>query len=186
MLIVIILGFYRYQNYFFEFLGSGTYSIDLVANTLYTASTYSQIDFNNSLHALISVVWRFVFSLIFVLVISNSIRYSDNQCQNVVNRRILSFMMVILIISLGMIFILGNNGLRYIGIINLIGCILLENNKVDFCGFLRWRISLKSLILLIGNLGCCVLYLYDMSWGTGSLKSFIWSSITGYISRFLS
>lgn len=182
-LLAILFGFYRYQNYFYEFLGTGAYSSDLVENTLYSASTYSQSDFNDSFHALVSIVWRFGYSLILIFVASKSIRYSDNQQQKNVNKKTLDFTIMMLILSFGLLLILGNNGLRYIGIINLLCCVLLANNKFYFFGDFLWQINLKSLVLLMGGLGCCALYLYDMSWGTGLLKSFMLSSITGYISR---
>ena len=38
-----------------------------------------------------------------------------------------------------------------------------------------------KLSLLISSLGCFALYLYDMSWGTGSFRSYVLSVLTGYL-----
>lgn len=179
--IILLIVFYQYQSTFYAFLGST--SNDFVQNTVYTSSTYSQLDFNNSFHALVSTAWRILYSIIFVFIVSRSLLENDDPIYPIINKKIFKFAIILIVISIGLMFVLGNNGLRYMGVVNLLCCILLEYNRFCFWGRKSWNIKVKSTALFMGSLGCYALYLYDMSWGTGSLTSFLQSLVMGYMSR---
>lgn len=175
LLILLCIVYYQYQNIFYAaMLSSGNSS-----GAVYTASSYSQESFNNSMHAMFSLVWRDMFALIVVTALHHCIKDKVDT----INHRAYSFTIGMFILSIALTIILGNNGLRYIGMVVLLSCILLEYNGFSFFDKRRGNLTLRGFVLIIGSLGCFALYLYDMSWGTGSLSSFFQSSITGYLSR---
>ena len=102
-----------------------------------------------------------------------------------INDKIINFSVLISIISFGLMFIIGNNGLRYLGIANLLCCICLETESSSQREREQKLPTVSKIFLLVGYLGCCALYLYDMAWGSGSIKSLVLSAITGYLSRSL-
>lgn len=84
--------------------------------------------------------------------------------------------------------IIGNNGLRYLGAVDILCCLSLMDvlaiNDISMW-FKNGKLGLWKLILLIGAVMQGSLYLYDMSWGTASLSSFFSSSLLGYLSKIL-
>lgn len=185
LIIFLFLGIYKYQESIFFLIGDSHSNGGLISNSLYTASTYSQNDFNNSFHAIVSMVCRFGFSTILTFIVKKRNSYLKRIGKYDIANKILDFSMMILIISLGMIFIIGNNGLRYIGIVNLLCYIILESESNNYKEKDQRLTRFSKTFLLIGNMGCFALYLYDMGWGSGSLKSFALSVTTGYLSRSL-
>lgn len=131
------------------------------------------------------MVWRLGFSIILTYIVKRRTSYLKHFGKYNIDNKILNFSMIILIISMGMIFIIGNNGLRYIGIVNLLGYITLESKRHNYRDENQKITRCSKAFLLIGNMGCLALYLYDMGWGSGSLKSFVLSALTGYLSRIL-
>lgn len=185
LIIFLFLGLYKYQESILFLIGESHSSGGLISNSLYTASAYSQSDFNNSFHAIVSMVWRLGFSIILTYIVKRRTSYLKHFGKYNIDNKILNFSMIILIISMGMIFIIGNNGLRYIGIVNLLGYITLESKRHNYRDENQKITRCSKAFLLIGNMGCLALYLYDMGWGSGSLKSFVLSALTGYLSRIL-
>lgn len=184
-LLLVFIGFYEYQGKIILLIGDDFSSSGIISNSFYTASVYSQSNFNNSFHAVVSMVWRLGFSvLLFVLAEKENLHLKKTNIDNI-NSKILNFSLLILLISFGLVVIIGNNSLRYIGVVNLLCCLVLEKNSNNYRMEERKFTILPKLSLLIGSLGCFALYLYDMSWGTGSLESFGLSVLTGYLSRSL-
>lgn len=181
----IFLGLYKYQEAILIFMGSDYSGGGIVSNSLYTASVYSQSDFNDSFHAVVTLMWRFGSSIILTYIVKKEnlrLRRSDMKS---INDKIINFSVLISIISFGLMFIIGNNGLRYLGIANLLCCICLETESSSQREREQKLPTVSKIFLLVGYLGCCALYLYDMAWGSGSIKSLVLSAITGYLSRSL-
>ena len=181
----VFLGLYKYQGAILLLMGSDYSSGGIVSNSLYTASVYSQSDFNDSFHAVVTLMWRFGLSIILTYIVKKEnlrLRCSDRKS---INDKIINFSVLISIISFGLVFIIGNNGLRYLGIANLLCCICLEAESSSQREREQKLPTVSKISLLVGNLGCCALYLYDMAWGSASIKSLALSAITGYLSRSL-
>lgn len=181
-LLLAFMGCYEYQKQIILLIGNSYSGSGIISNSFYSASIYSQSDFNNSFHAVVSMVWRFGFSiLLVVLAKKKSLHLKEVD----INNEILNISLLILLISFGLLFIIGNNGLRYIGVVNLLSCIILEEKGINNGKNKQKLMIIPKLSLLISSLGCFALYLYDMSWGTGSLESYVLSVLTGYLSRSL-
>lgn len=185
LIVFLFFGLYKYQESILFFVGDNSARSGLISNSLYSASTYSQSDFNNSVHAIVTMVWRFGLAIILTIITKRRSLYLKCSVKDGTYNKALAFSMMILIISLGLTFIIGNNGLRYIGIVNLLCYIILERECDNHREKEQECITLSKLLLLIGNIGCSALYLYDMGWGSGSLKSLVLSTLTGYLSRSL-
>lgn len=175
LLILLCIIYYQYQDAFY----AAMLSSENAGGAVYTASVYSQGDFNDGVHSIVTLVWRNIFALTCIMVLHRCIKKK----MDIVNHRAYEFILVMFILSIGLTIILGNNGLRYVGMVVLLSCILLEYNGFSFFDKKRDNLTLSGFALMIGSFGCYALYLYDMNWGTGSLASFFLSAITGYISR---
>lgn len=184
-LVFVFLGLYKYQEAILLLMGRDYSGGGVVSNSLYTASVYSQSDFNNSFHAVVTLMWRFGLSIILTYIVKKENLRLGCSDRNSINDKIISFSVLILIFSFGLVFIIGNNGLRYLGIVNLLCCICLEAESSSHREREQKLATVSKISLLVGNLGCCALYLYDMAWGSASIKSLALSAITGYLSRSL-
>ena len=172
-----------FQGYMTFFMGGGFLS-GLFENIMYSANVYQETDFNNSFHAMVSLSW-------YLLIAGCTLRYTYKVLKRMnVNRKNIEYEMfnyscALFIVILGLLSIIGNNALRYLGVVNMICCmLLLRSDSFIFardCG----KILILPQICFWGTLGSGILYLYDMSWGTASLNSLLLSSLFGYCSRWL-
>ena len=185
IIVLLLLAFNNFQAYLTFFSGGSIFS-DLMGSTMYSAAAYQEGGFNDSFHALASMALRWGYSALLLFTIWYSfIREQKNIHIEDANLQLFSYMLIIFIVATAFLFIIGNNGLRYLGAIDILACLLLFrilsiDNKSMW--FRKGKLGLSQAILLSGAMMQLSLYLYDMSWGTASLKSFFISLITGYFS----
>lgn len=184
-LVLFFMGLYKYKDYMILLMGDSSSTNGLISNSIYTASSYSQVSFSLSFHSIVTTFWRLFYSFLLIIITKKIFDTSQNFKQGPIKAKVLNFPIALLLLSFGLMFIFGNTGLRFIGIVTLLCSIIMESQRKNFRENNRNIVMFSKVLLIVGNLGCCALYLYDMGWGTGSLKSFILSIFTGYLSRSL-
>lgn len=179
-----MLTFNNYSSYINVISGGTSFFNDLAQNTLSSAAKYNEGDFNDSFHAIVTLLWRFGFAFLIISVTKHY--YKNLQVKkSLIERKLIAYSISICIFSIALTILIGNNGLRYIGIVNLLSCFILINMGKEFLWSGKNSIKVKHFFLVVASVGNLALYLYDMSWGTASLNSFFVSMLTGYFSRSL-
>lgn len=188
-IIFIVAGltiFSDYENYLYLLASSGMDSTGALSNTMYSASVYQSMDFNNSVHAITDLVWR-LFCAGFLLYLSRKlILFSgDNSSDGKVTweYKLYHLSLFIYILSITFVPLIGNNGMRFINVVYLLCLLILMNDKFRFWGAKKESFPLSSALLIIICVGNVMFFAYNMNWGSGSLKSFAISSLLGYSSR---
>lgn len=184
-----MIAFNDFQSYLSFFYGGTTVFSNLLGNTMYSAAAYSEEGFNDSFHALVSLVLRWGFSGFLLLIIRRGLDQQGKiNNQETESYQLLNFALLLFVVASTLLVIIGNNGLRYLGAVDILCCLSLMDvlaiNNISMW-FKNGKLGLWQLSLLIGAVMQGSLYLYDMSWGTASLSSFFSSSLLGYFSKIL-
>lgn len=187
--VLCMIAFNDFQSYLSFFYGGTTVFSNLLGNTMYSAAAYSEEGFNDSFHALVSLVLRWGFSGFLLLIIRRGLDQQGKiNNQETESYQLLNFALLLFVVASTLLVIIGNNGLRYLGAVDILCCLSLMDvlaiNNISMW-FKNGKLGLWQLSLLIGAVMQGSLYLYDMSWGTASLSSFFSSSLLGYFSKIL-
>ena len=187
--VLCMIVFDNFQSYLSFFSGGTTVFSDLLGNTMYSAAAYSEAGFNDSFHALVSLVLRWGYSGFLLIIIRRGFNRQEKiKSQEKASYQLLNLALVIFVVASTLLVIIGNNGLRYLGAVDILCCLSLMDilgiNNISMW-FKNGKLGLWKLFLLMGAVMQGSLYLYDMSWGTASLPSFFISSLLGYWSKIL-
>lgn len=185
----IILGFvlFSFNNYgyYLSVLSQKNFLLsDLAADTMYSAASYQSVTSNNSLHSWVTRIIMIILSIALLYRTANLT--VTNETYNHNSRSIselwnLSF--VVFVVGVFLMLIIGSNGSRFFIFSDFICVVFLIDSGIEPCKPLKYRIC--NFVIFICAISNVALFLYDMNWGTGSLSSFIRSSLFGYLSRWL-
>lgn len=156
---------------------------------MYSAAAYQEESFNDSFHALVSLALRWGYSGFLLIIIRRGFNRQEKiKSQEKASYQLLNLALFIFVVASTLLVIIGNNGLRYLGAVDILCCLSLMDilgiNNISMW-FKNGKLGLWKLFLLMGAVMQGSLYLYDMSWGTASLPSFFISSLLGYWSKIL-
>lgn len=187
--VLCMIAFNNFQSYLSFFSGGTTVFSDLLGNTMYSAAAYQEESFNDSFHALVSLALRWGYSGFLLIIIRRGFNRQEKiKSQEKASYQLLNLALVIFVVASTLLVIIGNNGLRYLGAVDILCCLSLMDilgiNNISMW-FKNGKLGLWKLFLLMGAVMQGSLYLYDMSWGTASLPSFFISSLLGYWSKIL-
>ncbi len=180
LLIILMITFDNYPRYLDAFGGDNSIVSEIAANTMYSAVIYQNGEFNSSLHAVVSIAWHLSFTvLLFISARAILLREKGNQ-YFLCREKILDLSLLILFFSIILIYLIGNNGSRYLSMSCILSWMILLISRPN-----REPITIKLFdnLIVIGSIGNVILFLYEMNWGTGSLYSFFTSALLGYISK---
>lgn len=187
--ILCMIAFNNFQSYLSFFSGGTTVFSNLLGNTMYSATAYQEESFNDSFHALVSLALRWGYSGFLLIIIRRGFNQQEKiKNQETASYQLLNIALFIFVVASTLLAIIGNNGLRYLGAVDILCCLslmgVLEINNISMW-LKNGKLGLWQLFLLIGAVMQGSLYLYDMSWGTASLSSLFISSLLGYWSKII-
>ena len=182
-IIVAIISFSNYDNYFYV-LNSGN-DISILKSTMYSAVAYQNSEFNNSLHAIVDMIWRMWGAVFLLYLTKKTVASSNINGKNSFDSYCFNFAFFIFIISTVLLFTIGNNGFRFLNVLFILCLLLLLKNNFIFSIFKNRHIDIYSLLLFLTCLGNCIFIAYNMNWGTGSFLSIVVSSLLGYLTPII-
>ena len=190
-LIMIVIGlatFSNYENYLYLLTGGSTDTSGIISSTMYSATAYKNADFNNSAHAVVDLIWR-LWGAGFLLWLSKKTISSFHKATDDIKLqweyRFFYLALLLYVISVTLVPLIGNNGMRFINAVYLL-CLIILMRKDSFPLLSRnGTFHISTILLVLTCLGNVVFYAYNMNWGTGSFMSFIWGSLLGYTARIL-
>lgn len=179
--VVVLFTFTNYGDYMSRFMGGKSIVADLLADTMYSAFSYQSI-VATSFHSLFTRYFQMLFTAALLIrgYTRKDFEEGDGREQEVDS--LWDIAVLVFIIGVCLVFLLGSNGNRYFIFASLVAFIPFMNKIED--GYLRLnKMFLLDFLILGCSLGHIALYLYNMAWGTGDIKSLLLSSLIGFLSR---
>ena len=124
--VLCMIAFNNFQSYLSFFSGGTTVFSDLLGNTMYSAAAYQEESFNDSFHALISLALRWGYSGFLLIIIRRGFNRQEKiKSQEKASYQLLNLALFIFVVASTLLVIIGNNGLRYLGAVDILCCLSL-------------------------------------------------------------